>query len=150
MISKHYCSLQSRLGFHFAVTEALVGDRTPENTISFQFKGGAADFDRRLKRVHLVKEILENHGFSTEVTQDALRARIEHYDAATMAAKLNLLGYLTIHTRQLDMVMANPTMRAHYREKLIGKIDEMLKTRTQEPEARIQKTERSDSNPPGF
>lgn len=126
MVSKNYCSLQSRLGFHFANTEALVGDRTTENYISFQFKGGAANFNRRLKRVHLVKELLEMHGFKTEVTQDTLRARIEQHGVHRMCDKLKVLGYLTIHTRQLDMIMGNVTMRVHYRKKIIDQIDAML------------------------
>ena len=133
MISKNYCSLQSRLGFHFAITEALVGERTTENYVSFQFKGGAADFNRRLKRVHLVKELLDQYGFRSEIAKDALRSRIEQHDAATMADKLKVLGYLTIHTRQLDMVMANPAMLAHYREKMIEQIEEMLEKDSRGP-----------------
>ncbi|HSO19372.1 MAG TPA: PEP/pyruvate-binding domain-containing protein, partial [Desulfosarcina sp.] len=126
MISRNYCSLQSRLGFHFAITEALVGERTTENYVNFQFKGGAADFSRRLKRVHLVKELLEMYGFRVAVTQDALRGRIEQHDVDTMTAKLKVLGYLTIHTRQLDMIMANPARVDHYRRKLCEQIEAML------------------------
>jgi pyruvate,water dikinase len=126
MISKNYCSLQSRLGFHFCITEALVGDRTAENYVSFQFKGGAADFNRRLKRVRFVEEILDNHGFRTTVTKDALRARIEQHDVETMIQKLKILGYLSIHTRQLDMIMANPMMVKRYRVQIEKQIDTLL------------------------
>ncbi|MBC2710682.1 MAG: pyruvate, water dikinase [Desulfosarcina sp.] len=126
MLSKDYCSLQSRLGFHFCITEALVGDRTTENYVSFQFKGGAADFNRRLKRVRFVEEILDTQGFRTEITKDSLRARIEQYDTETMIQKLKILGYLTIHTRQLDMIMANPTMVDRYRGQILKQIDTLL------------------------
>ncbi|MDL2269291.1 pyruvate, water dikinase [Desulfosarcina sp. OttesenSCG-928-A07] len=126
MISKNYCSLQSRLGFHFAITEALVSHRSTENYISFQFKGGAADFDRRLKRVVFIKEILEHYGFRTEVATDSLRARLEQHRAQTMIAKLKILGFLTIHTRQLDMIMVNSKLVEHYRSQLMERIETLL------------------------
>lgn len=126
MISKNYCSLSSRLGFHFAITEALVSDRHIENYISFQFKGGAADFDRRQRRVYFIKDILEEHDFRIQVREDNLIARIEDLERDQMERRLRVVGYLSIHTRQLDMIMADEDSTIRFREKITREISTML------------------------
>ena len=107
MISKNFCSLQSRFGYHFSTLEALVSERASENYVSFQFKGGAASIDRRIHRARLIAEILERYGFRTDLEEDCTRARLEGYDQTYMEKRLEVVGYLIIHTRQLDMVMGN-------------------------------------------
>ncbi|ADW18999.1 Pyruvate, water dikinase [Desulfobulbus propionicus DSM 2032] len=126
MVSRNYCTLSSRLGYHFSTMEAMVSERSAENYLGFKFKGGAADFERCLGRVHFIREILERYGFRAMVNGDNLDARMEGHDMDYMLSRLKILGYLTLHTRQLDMIMNNSALVGYYMNKLTKDIDSLL------------------------
>ena len=118
MISKNFCSFTSRLGYHFSIVEALVSNRTAENYISFRFKGGAADSQRRIRRIRFIADILTGYSYRVELREDNLVARVEGYEMNYMLERLNILGYLIMHTRQLDMIMSNESVIRYYRAKI--------------------------------
>lgn len=130
MISKNFCSFTSRLGYHFSIVEALISERTPENYITFRFKGGAADNQRRVRRVQFIADILTEHSFRVEVREDNMVARVEGFPMDYMIERLKILGYLVMHTRQLDMIMSNESAIAYYRSKINKDIKNSVLTKT--------------------
>lgn len=123
LVSKNYCSLSSRLGYHFALMEALVSERLGENYARFQFKGGAADNRRKGKRVAFIRDILNDHGFHSQLRGDNLLARAEGGEKKDILDRIRILGYLSLHTRQLDMIMDNRARVNYYRQKIDRDID---------------------------
>ena len=126
IISDNYMILQARYGYHFCTVESLAGANNHENFVSFQFKGGAADRQRRRLRARMVADLLEAHGFRADVKDDSLFAVAENFPAADILQKTRMLGYLLIHTRQVDMIMLEQERAAALREKLGGDMGSLL------------------------
>jgi pyruvate,water dikinase len=126
IITRNYCNLNSRLGYHFSLMEALVSERRRENYASYRFKGGATDEARRFKRVRFIGDILMDCGFGVQVRGDSLIARLEGEDRDYMLDRIRILGYLSLHTRQLDMIMSNAARVEYYRKKINRDIQTLL------------------------
>jgi pyruvate,water dikinase len=118
LVSRSFCNLSVRLGYHFALAEANLSDLLAESYVNFQFKGGAADERRRRRRVRLLGETLREVGFRVETKGDALTARIEKKPVAFLRERLVVLGYLLIHTRQIDMAVDEQAFVDRYLEKI--------------------------------
>jgi len=116
MISRNFCNLASRFGYHFSTVEAFLNDRPEENYVTFSFKGGAADLDRRVRRIKFIEHILKQFDFRVEINEDWMVARLEGYEKGFLIERLKVLGYVTMHTRQLDMIMANQAKVNYYIE----------------------------------
>ncbi|MCP4606393.1 MAG: pyruvate, water dikinase [Proteobacteria bacterium] len=128
MLSKDFVSMQSRLGYHFSTVEAFVGKREAENYLSFSLKGGAASYERKVLRARLAAEVLEEMGFHTKLVQDSMTARLEGHGREHMESRLEIVGYLTIHVRQLDMVMSNESSLKKYKTRLLADIEKLSST----------------------
>ncbi|MBC2694663.1 MAG: pyruvate, water dikinase, partial [Desulfobacteraceae bacterium] len=122
IISKNFCNLSCRFGYHYSVVQTFVSDTSRENYIRFCFKGGAADLNRKFLRMKLIEEILVKYDFKVEIHEDYMNANIEGFNQLSTINRLNILGYLTMHTRQLDMIMSNPAKAAYYKKKLLKDI----------------------------
>jgi len=126
LISANFCNLSVRLGYHYAMIEAYISDLLTESYVTFRFKGGAADTKRKAVRAKLLAEILQHYGFRVELRSDALLARVKKQSVEYLRERLRILGYLTLHARQLDMVMTQPQAVERYRQKFRQEIDAML------------------------
>ena len=71
--------------------------------------------------------ILEQFGFRAEVKEDGVFARMEGFSEQFMKERLRIIGYLIMHTRQLDMIMSNEASYQVHRTRILNDINETLK-----------------------
>jgi len=119
ILSGNYMNFSIRLGYHFSMVEAYVGENVNENYITFFFKGGGAATDRRLRRIRLITEILRSMDFRITSRGDTMKAALMKYPASQMETKLVIMGKLTAYTKQLDMVMYNDAVTDMFIEDFI-------------------------------
>ncbi|MGB5232730.1 MAG: PEP/pyruvate-binding domain-containing protein [Desulfoprunum sp.] len=126
LISRNFCNLSVRLGYHYAMIEAYLSDLLTESYVTFRFKGGAADLRRKTVRARLLADVLQHYDFRVELNSDSLLARLKKKPLEYLKQRLQILGYLTLHARQIDMVMNSPGEVNRYRDKFLADIEVML------------------------
>jgi pyruvate,water dikinase len=114
IVSANYVNFSSRLGYHFTVIDAYCSDLRNDNYITFRFKGGAADIERRTRRAVFIGRVLRQLGFWVSQKLDLVNARVKKLERAEIEEKLNMVGRLLGCARQLDVTMINDATVDHY------------------------------------
>ena len=112
IISKSYLNFSSRVGYHYSILDAFCGDTANKNYINFEFKGGAADDERRNRRARMIQKILNALGFQVRIVEDRVTARFAKRPRGETEDRLDQLGRLLIFTRQMDMLMSKEDLVA--------------------------------------
>ena len=105
ILSEKYLNFSSRLGYHFATLDTYCGQNINNNYITFYFKGGAADIDRRSRRALLIASILKKMGFTVNQKGDMVKGELKKHNSYMIQEKLDFLGRLMGAVRLLDMVL---------------------------------------------
>jgi pyruvate, water dikinase len=122
IVSGNFCNLSLRWGYHFSIIQAFWGNHARENYIRFQFQGGAADAERCHRRMALIQEILEQYGFHVQITHDNMTAQLEGCESEFLEKRLRLIGYVSLHACQIDMIMGSPERAQAYKLKMLSDI----------------------------
>jgi len=107
IISDKYVNFSSRVGYHYGVLDCYCGQTVSKNYITFSFKGGAADDEKRARRARAIGLILEGNGFKVEVQGDRVVGRLQKHESDVILEKLWIMGKLLQFTRQTDMLMVD-------------------------------------------
>ncbi|MDL2321172.1 phosphoenolpyruvate synthase [Desulfosarcina sp. OttesenSCG-928-B08] len=116
IVSDRYMNFSSRVGYHYSVLDSYCGETDSKNYIAFNFQGGAAGEERRVRRVKAIALVLEDLGFSVKVQGDAVKSRFQKYPKAVIEDRLDQIGRLIQVTRQMDMLMTSDAAISRFRE----------------------------------
>jgi pyruvate, water dikinase len=114
VVSREYMNLNLRLGYHFNIVDAFIGDTLNDNYIYFRFLGGVTDFVHRSRRAKFIAEVLDQFDFRVEVHGDLVIGRLKKNSKERMYCKMKVLGGLIGYTRQLDVSMDSEGMVARF------------------------------------
>ena len=122
VLSKEFMILSLKMGYHFITYEAMCSDVISKNYIKMQFKEGGASVDRRIRRIRLIRKVLEHFGFDNSTKGDFLDTSVSYESKESILEKLGILGRLTMLTKQLDMAMSNDSIADWYTEDILKKL----------------------------
>ncbi len=114
VVSREYLNLHLRLGYHFTVVDAFIGDRMNDNAVFFRFMGGVTELVRRSRRAEFIGAVLERFDFRVEIHGDMVTGRAKKHPSERMLDKLRMLGGLIGYTRQLDARLDNDAAVARH------------------------------------
>jgi pyruvate,water dikinase len=123
LVAEDFVNVSTRLGFHFSTVESFIGESENQNYISFVFTGGGADDGRRGRRARLIGKLLERFDFRVEIKGDTVFARVVGHSRTLTENRLQVLGHVIVHTRQMDMVMYNEQMIDFYYRDMAAEIE---------------------------
>ncbi|MEP0775711.1 MAG: hypothetical protein HRF46_15295 [Acidobacteriota bacterium] len=124
IISDRYLNFSTKAGYHFSTVDSYCGRSTNKNYIHFRFSGGAADAQRRARRIVFLTKVLEALEFRVKAKGEILHARLDKYEEEIIVARLEDLGRITMCARQLDMLMDSDSSPEFFaRAFLAGELD---------------------------
>ena len=107
IISDCYMNFFSRLGYHFSRLDAYASEELNNNYINFNFRGGAADPIRRMRRAKIVTKVLETLNFSVSHNNDHVLATIRKIPASSIFSLLTEIGRLMGAVRNVDVTLTS-------------------------------------------
>ncbi len=129
VVSKEYMNLNLKLGYHFTLLDAYIGDATNDNYLYFRFLGGVTNFLHRSRRAKFIAGVLEYLDFRVEVHGDLVVGRLKKISKERMYGKMKVLGGLIGYTRQLDAGMTGDDLIARYHTDFIQRIQPLLEVK---------------------
>lgn len=107
VISDCYMNFFSRLGYHFSRLDAYASDEINNNYINFNFRGGAADPVRRMRRAKIISKVLETLNFSVSHRNDHVLATIRKIPSSSILFLLTEIGRLMGAVRNVDVTLTS-------------------------------------------
>ncbi|NOZ02518.1 MAG: pyruvate, water dikinase [Deltaproteobacteria bacterium] len=116
MVARDYLNLNARLEYHYSTVDAIVRQGDQNNHVHFEFRGGGASEENRVRRARFLEKVLRESGFGTDRSGSLVTAWLRRYPSQETEAALELLGRLMVCARQLDALMRQESDIGFYAE----------------------------------